>query len=284
MTFFIPLLVEFIRKRTFYNEVNKTFEKLDKKFMLSEMINEPNFFEGDFLCEIVKGSDKAMNDEIAKYKISTQDYKEYIEKWVHEIKTPIAACKLAAENNKSAVSDEFCDDLDKIDRYVTQTLFYSRISNVEKDYIIKEKSLNELVSSSLRANSRLLIKNGFAIKRENLDYTVMTDEKWLAFILEQIISNSVKYKGENPQLTFKGISYENCTVLEISDNGMGIDKADLPRIFEKNFTGGNGRLNKKATGFGLYLCKKLCLKLGINISAKSENGTTIILSFPMRKI
>lgn len=281
VAFFIPLTVEFFRKRAFYNELKCLFDNLDRKYLLSEMIKSPSFFEGRVLYEIIKQSDKSMNDEIAKYKISSQDYKEYIEKWVHEIKTPIAACKLAVENNKSEVSDEFSDDLDKIDKYVMQTLFYSRVSNVEKDYIIRKKCLNDLVSESLKLNSSQLIKSGFSINRENLDYIVMTDEKWIGFILDQIISNSIKYKSDYSTLAFKGIECDNCIKLEIIDNGIGIDKADLPRIFDKNFTGGNGRLNNKSTGFGLYLCKKLCDKLGIDIFAESKNGTTITLSFPM---
>lgn len=280
VSFLIPFLTEFFIKRSFYNNLTENVENLDKKFLLSEIIECPDFFEGKMFYDVLKRANKSMNDEIAKYRINTNDYKEYIEKWVHEIKTPIAACKLAVENRSENSWNELAEDLDRIDLYVDQTLFYSRINNAEKDYIIKPKTLSEIVSYALKSNARSLIKNGFSIQRENLDITVMTDEKWTAFILDQIISNSIKYKTQKPNITFKGVKNENGVSLQITDNGIGIASCDLPRIFEKNFTGGNGRLNRKATGFGLYLCKKLCSKMGIEISAYSENGTTITIFFP----
>ena len=284
--FLIPFLAEFFRKRSFYCELDKITDGLDRPYLLSEVIDKPDFFEGEKLYEVLKLGNKSMNDEIAKYKIRTYDYQEYIEKWVHEIKTPIAACKLAVENRNSDSWEELSEDLDRIENYVNQTLFYSRVNNAEKDYIIRKRTLNELVSNSLKTNAKTLIRNGFSIKRENLDITVMTDEKWIGFILEQIISNSVKYKKENPLIDFSGEQVDNGVLLKISDNGMGISAKDLPRIFEKNFTGGNGRLNRRSTGFGLYLCKKLCDKMGIQISARSRQGygTDIFIIFPKNQM
>lgn len=282
LSIIVPSAVEFFKKRQFYNNIQSILDELDKAYFLSEMIEKPDFFEGDRFYETIKICNKSMCDKIAEYKIKTNDYQEYIEKWVHEIKTPIAACKLTAENRSDDSWEELSEDLDKIEKYVDQTLFYSRVSNAEKDYVIKKKSLNEIVSYSLKSNARALIKNGFSIKRESLDLVVMTDEKWTAFILDQIISNSIKYKKDNPEIRFYGKEKSNGILLKISDNGLGIAPEDVPRIFEKNFTGGNGRLNKKSTGFGLYLCKKLCDKIGISISAYSELGdkTEISLFFP----
>ncbi|MGN1133772.1 MAG: sensor histidine kinase [Oscillospiraceae bacterium] len=284
--FLIPFLLEFFKKRNFYGNLDKITDKLDRPYLLSEIIDKPNFFEGRKLYDVLKLGNKSMNDEIAKYKISTNEYQEYVEKWVHEIKTPIAACKLAVENRSENSWAELSEDLDKIEKYVNQTLFYSRVNNAEKDYIIRKHTLNELVANSLKSNSKTLIRNGFSIKRESLDITVMTDEKWISFILDQIISNSVKYKKENPVISFSGRKTENGVFLKISDNGVGISAEDLPRIFEKNFTGGNGRLNSRSTGFGLYLCKKLCDKMGIDISAESQQGieTDISIFFPKNQM
>lgn len=280
--FIVPLILEYPSKRRFYNKLSQTDDGLEEKYLLSEMIERPDFIEGKILYDVLKSSNKSMNDEIAKYRISTEDYRDYIEKWIHDIKTPIAACKLIAENHPE-YSSGISENLEKIDKYVMQTLFYSRISNVEKDYIIKPFSLNELTSSAVRSNSRRLIAAGFKIRQQNLDVQVYTDEKWIGFILDQIISNCISYRSAEPVLSFTAKRYKNAVALEITDNGIGIAECDLPRIFEKNFTGGNGRLNKKSTGFGLYLCKKLCTRLDIDISAKSEENsfTSIIITFPV---
>lgn len=278
----IPLTVEFIQKRVFYKHIKDTMENLDRLYLMSEVIERPDFYEGDMFCEALQKANLSMNDRIGEYRRMTEDYIEYVEKWVHEIKTPIAAAKLAAENRRESSWEDVAEDLDKIESYVNQTLFYSRVNNAENDYIIKRITLNKIVANALKSNAKMLIKNDFSIKRENLDIEVMTDEKWTAYILEQIFSNSVKYKTEDPELIFSGREAEQGTYLDIIDNGIGIDPADLPRIFEKNFTGGNGRLNKRSTGFGLYLCKKLCDKMGVEITADSQNGkgTTITIYFP----
>lgn len=285
LAFIIPITIDFFKKRHFYNSLESTIAGLEKRFLLSEVIEEPNFLEGEKLYETLKIVSKSMNDEIAKYKIKMSDYQEYVEKWVHEIKTPIAAAKLVTENKNINSWDELSEELDKIENYVNQTLFFSRVNNVEKDYIIRKKTLDEIVSKSLKVNSKSLIKNRFSINRDNLNISVMTDEKWTTFIIGQIISNSVKYKSENPKISFVGEKSADGVSLKIIDNGMGIKASDLPRIFEKNFTGGNGRLNKHSTGFGLYLCKKLCTKMGISISAFSDfrKGTEIILFFPKNR-
>ena len=282
IAFTIPFLAEFFRKRNFYNNVNRITNELDKAYLLSEIIENPDFPEGQKFYETLKICNKSMCDKIAEYKIRTNDYQEYIEKWVHEIKTPISACKLACENKSNDCWEDLSENLDKIEKYVNQTLFYSRVSNAENDYIIKKTNLNNLVADALKSNAKILIGNGFSVKRENLDLTVLTDEKWIEFIFDQIISNSIKYKKEKPEISFSGEKQKNGVLLKIKDNGIGISKDNLPRIFEKNFTGGNGRLSNKSTGFGLYLCKKLCDKMGLEISADSVQNefTQINIFFP----
>lgn len=278
----VPLAAEYIKKASFYNDLKESKENLEELFLLSEIIEKPDFLDGEIFYDTLKECNKAMNDKIAEYRIQTEDYKEYIEQWVHEIKTPIAGAKLACENNSANLREDISEELDRIEKYVSQTLFYSRINNANKDYIIKKRSLDYLVANALKSNAKMLIKNGFSIERKNLELTVLTDEKWLTFIMEQIFSNSVKYKSERPRLTFTGRSAEGGIYLDITDNGIGIASEDLPRIFEKNFTGTNGRLNNRSTGFGLYLCKKLCDKMGVEISASSVLGesTTLTIYFP----
>ena len=276
------LIVEFLQKRAFYNALLQNLEKLDKKYLLSEMLDEPSFSEGRILCEVAKQTNKSMNDEIAGYRRDSQEYREYIETWVHEVKTPISSSNLIIENEKNETTLNLNEELYKIENYVDQALFYSRSNNVEKDYIIRQTTLKELVNSALKKNSSLLIEGRIGVKTSALDKTVFTDAKWTDFILGQILMNAVKYRSESPKIEIYGLKNENSVTLVIADNGIGIPKKDLKRVFEKGFTGDNGRTTAKSTGIGLYLCKKLCTKMDLSISIAStvDSGTIISIVFP----
>lgn len=279
----IPLIVEFISKKEFYLNLLGIFESLDRKNLIAEMITPPAFIEGIILYDIIKGSNKAMLEEIKRYKNMQEEYREYIELWVHEIKTPISSSSLTAQNNKSAAMDRISEELSRIEVYVEQVLFYSRSNNVEKDYIITEINLEKLCFDVLKKNSRLFIQNKVGIETENLDVLVFSDAKWLGFILGQILANSVKYSQKtNARIKISTRENENSVVLKIEDNGTGIIKSELSKIFDKGFTGTNGRKNERSTGMGLYICKKLCDKLGLAIMADSQagEGTTISIAFP----
>lgn len=276
------LLTEFFRKRAFYNDLLKNLEQLDKKYLLTEMTERPTFCEGGILYDVLKETDKSMNDEIARYRRASQEYREYIETWVHEIKTPISSSRLIIENNPSEVTRNLNAELAKIENYVEQALFYSRSNNVEKDYIIRQTTLKELVNSALRKHSALLIESKVRVQTSALEKTVFTDIKWTDFIIGQILMNSVKYRSDNPEIQISGLQAENSVTLVISDNGIGIPKNELERVFEKGFTGTNGRTRTKSTGIGLYLCKKLCTKmnLGICIASTVGTGTMVSIVFP----
>ncbi len=192
---------------------------------------------------------------------------------------------MVIENNKNEVTKSIDEELDKVENYIEQALFYARSNTVEKDYYIKTTNLKDIVNESIKKNKSILIQNKMLINIHDLENTVQTDSKWIQFILNQIIQNSVKYKKQDNNSRIEIYSKqgnENVT-LYIKDNGIGIKKGEIARVFEKGFTGTNGRLqNKKSTGIGLYLCKKLCDKLGLAIeldSAQNE-GTEIRLVFP----
>ncbi len=276
------LAIEFFQKRAFYNTLLQSLEKLDRKCLLSEMIEEPSFYEGRILCEVTKAANKSMNDEIAGYRRASQEYREYIETWVHEVKTPISSSRLIVENNKNEITLNLYEELVKIENYVDQALFYSRSNTVEKDYVIKQSTLKGLVNSVLRKNSALLIEGKISVRTSALDKTVFTDVKWTDFILGQILMNAVKYRNSSPEIEIYGMQSENSVTLVISDNGIGIPKNDLERVFDKGFTGANGRMTAKSTGLGLYLCKKLCIKLnlGISIASTENSGTMVSIVFP----
>nr|WP_246582680.1 sensor histidine kinase [Clostridium mobile] len=279
----LPLTFEYINKKGFYQNLILIFNSLDRKNLIAEMIIPPTFKEGIILYDIIKGSNKAMLEEINKYKFIQEEYREYMELWVHEIKTPIASSKLIAQNNKSKAMDSVCEDLEKIEAFVEQVLFYSRSNTVEKDYLIKEVNLEKLCFNVLKKSSKIFIHNKVGVEVENLDMTVFTDAKWFSFILNQILINSVKYSNKsNARIKVSAEKMENSIMLSIEDNGIGIEKSQLSRIFDKGFTGTNGRKNERSTGMGLYICKKLCGKLGLSIKAYSEygEGTTISIIFP----
>jgi Signal transduction histidine kinase len=276
------LLAEFFRKRAFYRDVLKNMEQLEKKYLLAEMTERPSFCEGKILYDVLRETDKSMNDEIARYRRASQEYREYIETWVHEVKTPISSSRLIIENNPNEVTRNLNSELVKIENYVDQALFYSRSSNVEKDYIIRQTTLKELVSSALRKHSSLLIEGRIRVQTSALEKTVFTDAKWTDFIIGQVLMNSVKYRSSSPEIQISGLQNENSVTLVISDNGIGIPKKDLERVFEKGFTGTNGRTTAKSTGIGLYLCKKLCIKmnLGISLASTVGSGTMVSIVFP----
>ncbi len=283
--YFIGLLSEYLNKNKYYSKFNSILDGLDDKYLITEIVKEADFSEGKILEDILRQTNKSMIENVNKYKYLQVDYKEYIELWIHEIKLPLATSKMIIENNKSEVSEKMDDELDKIENYIEQALFYARSNNVEKDYYIKKTKVEDIIKESIKKCKNLLIGANTSINLHDLDEEVNTDNKWIVFILNQIIQNSVKYKKSNSSLELEIYTkkQKENIVLYIKDNGIGIKESEIEKIFDKSFTGTNGRLsNKKSTGIGLYLCKNLCEKLGINIGAASvENeGTTISLIFP----
>lgn len=283
LLYFISLYVEFYKKNVFYSNLKKTLDDLSDKYLITEIISTPSFFDGKMLKEIIEITDKSMLENVNKYKFMQEDYKEYIELWIHEIKIPISTSKMIIENNKNDVTKSIDEEINKLDDYVEQALYYARSNDIEKDYFIKSNNLQEIVNESIKKNRTSLIQNKFIIDLHDLETNVKTDSKWIIFILNQIIQNSVKYRSANPKLEIYSKEGKEQTTLYIKDNGIGISSNEINRVFEKGFTGTNGRItNKKSTGIGLYLCKKLCDKLnvGLGLESKKEVGTEIKIVFP----
>ena len=280
----IGIIIEFYRKKTFYDTLKENMEQLEQKYLISEIIKEPSFAEGKILKSVIQDTGKSMLENVNKYKYIQQDYKDYIELWIHEVKLPIATSKLIIENNKNEVTKNIEEELDQIENYVEQALYYARSSTVEKDYYINKCILKDIVNTAILKNKSNLILNKINIELENLDLQVYTDSKWCIFILNQIIQNSIKYKKDgNSILQINAKENKENVVLNIKDNGIGIKQEELEKVFEKGFTGTNGRIDgKKSTGMGLYLCKKLCDKLGlsIEIESKKDEYTQVKITFP----
>lgn len=273
-----------LRKSKYYSSLLKRLDELDKKYFIGDVATEEDFLEGKILFEIISQATKSMKDDISESIRNSNDYKEYIELWVHEIKTPIATCKLLIENNDNEVTESIGEEVTKVEDYIEQVLFYARSNAVEKDYLIKEINLKKSINAVIRKNANTLIEKRVKVDIRNVDKIVSCDSKWIEFILGQIVSNSIKYMDKKESvLKIYSENIGNDVILKICDNGIGMDEKSVIKAFEKGYTGENGRRFGKSTGMGLYLCKKLCEKLGlgINIKSKENEGTEVTILFPI---
>ncbi|MFD1464957.1 sensor histidine kinase [Lapidilactobacillus mulanensis] len=235
---------------------------------------------GDTLIETHR---QVLNNVVAEQ----NDQREFIDSWVHDIKVPLAALQLISDDLELDIGEEkyyqLTNEVNRINHYVEEVLYYSRLSNFANDYLIQQYDLKSIINPVIRDNMNYFIHKHIQLVQGNLDYTVLTDQKWLSFILQQIITNSLKYTPDSGTIKIDVKTTPDDLQLLISDSGIGISAADLPRIFEKGFTGENGRhADTHATGLGLYLAQKLTEKLGHQLTATSAvgRGTTLIIHFP----
>lgn len=291
--FVLAFAVEYLRRRSFYRTLDRYASTVEHPLWITEAVDRPDFVEGEIVYDALAAVAKAANDDVASYRRQAVDYREYIETWVHETKSPLAAAHLMLDNLQADPSldgaypklDALDEELRRVEGYVEQALFYARSEAVERDYLIRSYSLDSLVADAIKANAPSLIAAHIAPVRRGLDYSVFTDQKWIEFILGQVIQNSVKYAGDDhPFIEFSARllnegGANECVELTVRDNGCGVGAADLPRVFEKGFTGENGRVGKRSTGIGLYLVKRLCDKMGVGVEAASCEGEGFAVMF-----
>ncbi|MEG1409138.1 MAG: sensor histidine kinase [Terrisporobacter sp.] len=281
--FLIYLLIEYFRRNKYFKDLEELLHKLDKRYLISEVMESSHRLEDKKYREILRRSNKSVIEKINEIEDEKKNYKEFIESWVHEIKLPITTMELICENNKDEARRKIQSELAKVDNSVEMVLFYARAEEVYKDYLVKEINLNCLISETISRNKSYFIQNRMMIEIEDKVVTVCSDKKWLSFIINQILINSVKYKQDDfGKIKIYSEKIKDSVKLYIEDQGIGIKESEVNRIFDKGFTGSNGRENSKSTGIGLYLCKKLCIKLGIDISVESkiDEYTKVILILP----
>ena len=220
---------------------------------------------------------KLKSDMNARY----HDMTEYYTVWAHQIKTPIAAIRLALQNEDTPLSRRLTGEVGRVEQYVQMALTYLRLGSDSSDYVIRSCALDDIVRPAVRRFAGEFIQRKIQLNYQMLNYTVITDEKWLGFVVEQVLSNALKY---TPQGSVS-IYMEPEGVLCIRDTGIGIAPEDLPRVFEKGYTGYNGRSHRKASGLGLYLCREILTRLGHSVSAESQvdHGTTIRIDLRQHK-
>ncbi len=285
------LAVDYLRRRGFYRQLAETIEALgEQSYLSTELLERPHHLEERLFYDALDLESKAMRDKIARARREQRDYREYVETWVHEIKTPLAAAHLTARNNPGPAMEQVEAELDAVEGYVEQALYYSRGTSLDRDFSIRETVLADVAREAVRAKARTLIGARVTPELSGLDLTVRADPKWLSFVLGQLLVNAAKYRrpGDGPgrvriwaERRATGLDvYE--TRLLVADDGVGIPEADQGRVFDKGFTGENGRRFARSTGMGLYLVRELCEKMGLTVwltSAEGE-GTTVAISFP----
>jgi len=277
------LLWNYLDQHRRLRHLRAVMDALDQKYLFAEITDAPTSEMEKAYFELMKTALKAMTDKVSQSNRLNREYQEFIEQWIHEMKVPITGIQLLCENNKSSVTRKILTQTEMISQSVERVLFYARLGSVEKDYLITEVPLKTCVLEVLAQNKQFLIQNNVCIHMETLCGTVYSDQKWLQFILNQIIINSVKYQGRKPLvIDVTAQDQGDYVTLSVTDNGLGIKESELGRVFDKGFVGSNGRTEKSSTGIGLYLCDQLCTKLGISIEIKSKPGeyTTVLLHFP----
>ena len=280
-TFIYLYCIYFSKKKKALQIINSCND-LEEKYYISEMLRKEDSIEGYPYYYVLKEACKAMNDKISNIEKNERDYEEYIESFAHEIKTPIAAISLYAENKED---ETLKYEIRKIEEYVEQILYYARSDTAEKDYFVKKIKLNEIIHPLILKNKDVFLNNHIKLNVHDLEVLVYTDEKWLSFMISQVLNNAIKYLDKNKkEIEIYSEVKDNQVVLVILDNGCGIRASDAPRVFDKGFTGSN-RKREYATGIGLYLVKKLSEKLDIKVSidSKYQEYTKVSFVFPKSK-
>ena len=275
---FLAALIASISDYANYKESYKKLNFLEQN-ILNDLEDLPKSLDIriDYYHKIIEKLYEELEKLTQENRQKNTDMVDYYSMWVHQIKTPIAAMNFLLDNEE--VDQKILQqELFKIERYVEMVLTYIRLDSISSDYVITKINLDEVVKDSVKKYATIFINKKIKLNYVSHETMVISDKKWLSFAFEQILGNSVKYTSTSGEITIE--TCENKLIIE--DNGMGIKEEDLPRIFEKGFTGFNGRYEKKSSGLGLYLCKKTLDKLGhhIEISSKVGEGTRIEITFP----
>ena len=277
------LFIVYISNLKKYKKIVSLVDNLEEKYLIAEILKKPLNLENKAYYYALKQACKGMLDKISIMEKDFLDYQEYIESFVHEIKTPIAALSLTFDNNQDF---QLKSEIDKINELTEQILFYARSNNTEKDYFVTELNLEEVVHRVVMKYRHYILNKKIRLNLHNLDNKIYADEKWIVFILSQIIQNSIKYLDKLDKLIeISSKNNKNNVILTIRDNGCGISKSDLSRVCDKGFTGAN-RKKECATGMGLYLSNKLCEKLGLTLKIDSiqDKYTEVKIIFPKNSI
>lgn len=278
------ITIGYFYRKAFFKGLVETIENAEEQFAI--LFPEVQTNQQKRFLELLKKIHQDNRNQLQHLNDEKKDQQEFILSWIHEVKLPIAASRLLMENSenktKDYLIDKFEDDLDKIDNYVEQALYYSRIDSFSTDYFITEVTANQIIKSSVKKYSKLFINKEIQFQMDDSTQFVQSDSKWLGFVIDQIIANSIKYTERGGKVAVQFEEDDREKRISILDSGIGIATEDLSRVFQKGFTGLTGRNQLKSTGIGLYLAKQLTRKLGHTLSIQSEEGkyTKVTIHFP----
>lgn len=285
LVFVTVQLTDFYFRRTRLQELESILNGLDQKYLFTECVSPPKKHYERRLFDLTRLAGRAMVSAVSDAQAAGREYREYVESWVHEVKTPITAARLICRNAEPDIRRKLERELSQIDNHIERALFYARAESPEQDCVIRQVNLSGIVAQSIENHRTLLIQNGIRVETEQLDCSVYTDEKWTVFLLGQLLQNAARYHGEEPVIRIAARTLGRQVQLTVTDNGIGIPAQELPRIFNRGFTGSNGRSRGGSTGMGLYLCKKLSTFLELDLQAASEEGkgTCVSITFPLKE-
>lgn len=277
---------DYARRVRFWRSVGSLCDDASRACEVLTLVDEPAFLEGQLAYSALERTADLANAELTEAQRDAGSYREYIELWIHEAKTPVAAAKLVLARMGGPEADALARELERVDAQIDQALYYARSTSLQNDYAIREVPLAAAAREACKRQARFLIEKQ-AIPHIGIpeELTVLSDEPWLVFMLGQAVANAAQYGAST--ITFTATEEQlgtphGRTVLEVRDDGCGISEADMPRVFERGFTGTNGRHSGTATGMGLYLLSQMCARLGLGITLASEEGTgtRLLLAFP----
>lgn len=274
---FLYVIIDAYRFIKHHNQLDH--QKSCVQFSLEELPMAKGLIEKDYQALV-----KSLHDSYKELLLDTDqeksDMMNYYTLWVHQIKTPIAAMRILLQSKEDASKTALENELFKIEQYVEMVLSYLRLGSETTDYQIQRYQINDIVKQAVRKYAKLFVHKKITLEYQEIDEIVLTDEKWLLFVIEQILSNALKYTRSGKISIYQK---PGC-VLVIEDTGIGISPEDVPRVFEKGYTGYHGRSDKKSTGLGLYLCKMIINKLGHNINLSSIEGKGTIVELDLSTV
>lgn len=275
---------DFLKYRAHLSELESIMDNLDEKYLFAECIPRSDNLYERRLFALARKSGQSMIQAVSDAQASSREYREYVESFVHEIKAPITAARLVSRHAEPETYRKLMEELSRIEAHVERALFYARLESPEKDFLIRQISSSQIVSRSIERYQSLLVQSGFRIETDNLEQIIYTDEKWAEFIFGQLLQNAVRYRSEFPVIRISAKQSGSQTIVTVSDNGIGIPAHELPRIFDRGFTGSNGRSRGGSTGMGLYLCRRLSdrMETELQIASQEGKGTQVTLTFPAR--
>ena len=278
-------LSDFLSQRARLRELKSILDSLDRKYLFTECAPPPKNLYERRLFDLTRQAGRDMTGAVSDAEASQREYRDYVEQWVHEIKAPITAARLTCRDLDGETRRKLTAELAQIEAHIERALFYARAENPEQDCLFRQADLGKIAAQAIENHRSLLIQNGVRVETEGLDCKIYTDEKWAVFILGQLFQNAARYRGPEPVITLSAKPLGRQTQLIVHDNGIGIPAHELPRVFDRGFTGSNGRACGGSTGMGLYLCRKLAsfLDLELRIVSQEGAGTTVILTFPAKE-